>query len=197
MSELRYTLVANATLLQEIKKSRFIAHAAHVSTPDAALAFLEQIRASDATHHCWAYRVGQQYRFNDDGEPSGTAGKPILAAIDGQQLDDVVVVIIRYFGGIKLGAGGLMRAYGGCAAECLRLAPKTAIVDKIEVMISCDFHALALIQSRLREMQVETFAEDFGSDGVRLHLQLPSERLDAVRNLLSDITRGRGTLRQL
>ncbi len=109
-------------------------------------------------------------------------------------LDDVVV--IRYFGGIKLGAGGLKRAYGGCAAECLQLATKIAIVDKIEVMISCDFHALALIQARLGEMQVETLAEDFGSDDVSLHVQLPSERIDAVRNLLSDITRGRGTLRQ-
>ena len=197
MSELHYTLAASATLSQEIKKSRFIAHAAHVVTPDTALSFLEQTRAADATHNCWAYRIGQHYRFNDDGEPSGTAGKPMLAAIDGQQLDDVVVVVIRYFGGIKLGAGGLMRAYGGCAAECLRLASKIAIVDKIEALISCDFHALALIQARLREMQVEILAEDFGSDGVRLHVQLPSKRLDAVRSLLSDITRGRGTLRQL
>jgi uncharacterized YigZ family protein len=197
MSERRCTLAADATLLQETKKSRFIAHAAHVATPEAALAFLEQIRAGDATHNCWAYRIGQQYRFNDDGEPSGTAGKPMLAAIDGQQLDEVVVIVIRYFGGIKLGAGGLMRAYGGCAAECLRLATKIAIVDKIEAMISCDFHALALIQARMRELQVETLAENFDSDGVRLHLQLPSERLDAVRILLSGITRGRGTLRQL
>ncbi len=197
MSELRYTLAAHATLLQEIKKSRFIAHAAHVATPDAALVFLEHIRATDATHNCWAYRIGQQYRFNDDGEPSGTAGKPMLAAIDGQQLDGVVVVLIRYFGGIKLGAGGLMRAYGGCAAECLRLATKIAIVDKIEAMISCDFHALALMQARLRDMQVEILAENFGSDGVSLHVQLPNEQLDAVRSLLSDITRGRGTLRQL
>src|SRR3546814_18000784 len=76
----------------------------------------------DATHNCWAWRIGDDYRSNDDGEPAGTAGRPILAAIDGQGMDRVVVVVTRWFGGIKLGAGGLVRAYGGTAAECLRRA---------------------------------------------------------------------------
>lgn len=197
MSDLRYSLVANAMLLQEIKKSRFVAHAAPVLTLSAAGAFLENLRASDATHTCWAYRIGQLYRFHDDGEPAGTAGKPILAAIDGQGLDNIIVVVLRYFGGIKLGIGGLIRAYGGCAAECLRLAAKVTIINKIDIVISCDFHSLARMQARLHDLQVDILAEDFSNEGVSLHLQAPSQHLEAVRSLLSDITRGRGTLRLL
>ena len=129
----RSTLAATAQLAQEVRKSRFLANAAHVTTPDDALAFVAAMGHADATHNCWAYRIGQQYRFNDDGEPSGTAGKPILQAIDGQGLDEVVVVVTRWFGGIKLGAGGLMRAYGGCAAECLREAAKREQIETTDV----------------------------------------------------------------
>src|SRR5512138_3130194 len=102
MSAPRATLAAPARLHQEIRKSRFIAHAAQAADPDAALAFVESVTDRSATHNCWAYRIGQQYRFSDDGEPSGTAGKPILQAIDGQGFDQVVVVVTRWFGGIKL-----------------------------------------------------------------------------------------------
>ncbi len=89
---------------------------------------MQQISNTTATHNCWAYRIGQDYRFNDDGEPGGTAGRPILQAIEGQGVDRVVVVVTRWYGGIKLGAGGLARAYGGTAAECLRLAERTPLV---------------------------------------------------------------------
>ncbi|MEO7916289.1 MAG: YigZ family protein, partial [Dokdonella sp.] len=116
----RETLAAFAELSQEIRKSRFVARAAAIDTVAAAIAFIESASAADAGHNCWAYRIGDDYRFNDDGEPGGTAGRPILAAIEGQGLDGVAVVVSRWFGGIKLGAGGLMRAYGRCAAECLR-----------------------------------------------------------------------------
>ena len=78
-------------------------------------------RYPDATHHCWAYRIGPAYRFGDDGEPGGTAGAPILRAIEGQGVDRVMVVVVRFYGGVKLGTGGLARAYGGTAAECLRM----------------------------------------------------------------------------
>ena len=121
MSDARFVLAVPASLRQEIRKSIFVANAANVGSPDAALAFVAAVTDRTATHNCWAYRIGQQYRFNDDGEPGGTAGRPILQAIDAQQMDDTVVVVTRWYGGIKLGAGGLARAYGGCAAECLRL----------------------------------------------------------------------------
>ena len=104
------TLDAEATYTLEVKHSRFLVHAAPVATPAAALAYLASVADPAATHNCWAWRIGQEYRSSDDGEPSGTAGRPILAAIDGQGFDQVMAVVTRWYGGIKLGAGGLVRA---------------------------------------------------------------------------------------
>src|SRR4249919_855167 len=125
----QYTLAAPARFVLEVKKSRFLAQATAVETPTQALAWLAQISDPDATHNCWAYRVGSAYRFSDDGEPGGTAGRPILSAIEGQGIDRVIVVVTRWYGGINLGAGGLVRAYGGAAAECLRTAARREVID--------------------------------------------------------------------
>jgi putative IMPACT (imprinted ancient) family translation regulator len=148
----------------------------------------------DATHNCWAYRVGAQYRFNDDGEPSGTAGKPILAAIDGQGLDRVAVVVTRWFGGIKLGAGGLVRAYGGTAAECLRVAERAPIVELERVRVRCDFASAAALHARLAELGASKAGETFDSDGVELMLDLPRDRVESLGVLVRDLTRGRGVV---
>src|SRR3546814_1073968 len=90
--------------------------------------FVAEHAVAGANHNCWACRIGQTYRFSDDGEPGGTAGKPILQAIDGHDLDGIAVVVTRWFGGILLGSGGLVRAYGGTAALCLQGAAKVRIV---------------------------------------------------------------------
>ena len=132
MSDGLLALAGHCRHEQEIKKSRFLAQAAPVDAPEAALAFVQDVADPAATHNCWAYRIGQAYRFNDDGEPGGTAGRPILQAIEGQGIDRAVVVVTRWYGGIKLGAGGLARAYGGTAAECLRLAERVPIVPMAE-----------------------------------------------------------------
>ncbi len=110
MSDALLALAGRCRHEQEIKKSRFLAQAAPVDTPEQALAFVQAMSDPAATHNCWAYRIGQAYRFNDDGEPGGTAGRPILQAIEGQGIDCAVVVVTRWYGGIKLGAGGLARA---------------------------------------------------------------------------------------
>jgi uncharacterized YigZ family protein len=191
MSPARYTLAAPATLSQEIKKSRFVAQARAVDSPEDALAFLSGVADTNATHNCWAYRIGQNYRFNDDGEPAGTAGKPMLQAIDGQQLDRVVVVVTRWFGGIKLGAGGLVRAYGGCAAECLRLAAKTEIIALATLEFMLPFALLPLLHSRFAELQATKLEERYEADGVVLRVALPTDRIAALRILLADATRGR------
>src|SRR5690606_35762264 len=128
MAAMLDTLAAPASHELEIKHSRFIAHAAPIGNATDALTFVDAVSVADATHNCWAYRHGNEYRSSDDGEPSGTAGRPILAAIDGQGYDRVVVVVTRWYGGIKLGAGGLVRAYGGTAAECLRLAQRNPLI---------------------------------------------------------------------
>ena len=105
-----HTLAGPATFELEAKRSRFLARAAPVESPEAALAFLHEVADPQATHNCWAYRIGADYRSSDDGEPGGSAGRPILAAIEGQGVDQVMVVVTRWYGGIKLGAGGLVRA---------------------------------------------------------------------------------------
>ena len=197
MSTVRSTLVAPARLAQEVRKSRFVANAANVSTPQAALALINEVADRSATHNCWAYRIGLDYRFNDDGEPGGTAGKPILQAIDGQGFDQVAVVVTRWFGGIKLGAGGLMRAYGGCAAECLRAAARREMIQMSRVEFALNFAAIPVLHSRLAEFAAEKVGETFSGDGAILRLRLPTDRVDALSILLADLSRGRASVRRL
>ena len=189
-----FTLASEAKLSQDIRKSRFLAQAAPVDTPDAALAFIARVSERDATHNCWAYRIGTQYRFNDDGEPAGTAGKPILQAIDGQALDRVAVVVTRWFGGIKLGAGGLVRAYGGCAAECLRLAEKRPLIARVGVFVHCDFAAASALHARLADYDAEKRGERFDEDGAVIEIELPQAEVDALKAFVRDLTRGRGRI---
>lgn len=185
------TLAAVATSSLEIKHSRFITHAAPVESPEQALAFIAQVSDGDATHNCWAYRIGGEYRSSDDGEPSGTAGRPILAAIEGQGYDQVVAVVTRWYGGIKLGAGGLVRAYGGAAAECLRVAERRPLVVMGEVRLSCHFDDLGSVHAALHAHAAHKLAEHFHETGANLHLQLPATQVEALKIQLRDATRNR------
>lgn len=188
------TLAGEARLQQEIKKSRFLAIAAPVDDADAALAFVARVGTPAATHNCWAYRIGPLYRFSDDGEPGGSAGRPILAAIEGQGLDRVAVVVTRWFGGVKLGVGGLVRAYGGCAAECLRLAERRVVVERITLRVRCDFAVAATLYAKLREFEAVRQSETASADGVELHLDLPGEHVAALTAFVRDASRGRATV---
>ena len=139
--------------------------------------------------------MGQAYRFSDDGEPSGTAGKPMLQAIDGQELDGVAVVVTRWFGGILLGSGGLMRAYGGTAALCLRAAAKTEYVERASLSVSLGFSDLALVKARIAAfpglvMDEETFHET----GARLAVRVPAEKADEIGRMIVDLTSGRAEI---
>jgi uncharacterized YigZ family protein len=197
MSETLSTLAQPCRHQEEIRKSRFLALAAPAESAEQALAFVRDVGDPTATHNCWAYRIGQDYRFNDDGEPGGTAGRPILQAIEGQDMDRVAVVVTRWFGGIKLGAGGLVRAYGGTAAECLRRAERIPIVAMARLGLRCDFAELALLKARLKELQAEVEHEAFGADGVELQLRLPDSRVVEACLRISDISRGRSEARRL
>jgi uncharacterized YigZ family protein len=191
------TLAQPCRHLEEIKKSRFLALAAPVESTEQALAFLREVSDPAATHNCWAWRIGHDYRFNDDGEPGGTAGRPILQAIEGQGIDRVMVVVTRWYGGIKLGAGGLMRAYGGTAAECLRHAERMPIVTMARLAMHCDFAELALLKARLKELQAEIEHESFGADGVELQLRIPENHAREAQLRISDISRGRSEAKRL
>lgn len=185
------TLATAVSHSLEIKHSRFVAHAAPIVSAEDALAFLQQVAVPDATHNCWAYRHGNEYRSSDDGEPAGTAGRPILAAIDGQGFDRVMVVVIRWYGGIKLGAGGLVRAYGGTAAECLRTAPRLPLVALTELTVQAAFEDLGALHAALAAHLAEKLDETFTASGVELHVRLPADQADPLKTRLRDATRDR------
>jgi uncharacterized YigZ family protein len=191
-----FRLAGIETAEQEIKKSRFIAIAGPVADEHAAKAFIAGHSDPTASHNCWAWRIGQAYRFSDAGEPSGTAGKPILAAIDGQALDNVAVVVIRWFGGILLGSGGLIRAYGGTAALCLRAAEKIAYVAEVEATVISGFSDLALIKARLLARPgLRIASETFGAEGAELVVVMPEADAGEIARMVADITSGRSVMR--
>lgn len=191
-----FTISRIETFAQEIKKSRFLAIAAPVANEEAAKEFLAQNSDPAATHNCWAWRMGQNYRFSDDGEPSGTAGKPILQAIDGQELDNIVVLVTRWFGGILLGSGGLIRAYGGTAALCLRQAEKSEVIPMVGFSFDCDFSDHALLKARLTSVDNLVISqEDFIASGVVIEGAMPIAAQDDLSQLVMDITRGKSIIR--
>ena len=197
MSTTLLTLTGPCRHVQDIRKSRFLAQAAPASSAGQALAFLHEMADPAATHNCWAYRIGQAYRFNDDGEPGGTAGRPILQAIEGAGMDQVVVVVTRWYGGIKLGAGGLVRAYGGTASECLRLAEQAPLVPMAHLRVHCPFADLALLKARCGMWQARIERESFEATGAVLELELPASLLDEARSRMVDLTRGQATVLRL
>lgn len=188
------TLSGPASHLLEVKHSRFLAQAVPMTSAEDAQTVLAALGDPDATHNCWAWRVGGQYRSSDDGEPAGTAGRPILAAIDGQGCDQVLVVVTRWYGGIKLGAGGLVRAYGGAAAECLRSAGRRPLIVLSEFDIASPFADLGAVHAALIAVDATRLDERFDADGAILRVRLPAEHADALALRLRDATRGRTRL---
>lgn len=188
------TLAAPARFELIVKKSRFLAQAVAINRVEMAPAFLSSVHAPDANHHCWAYRIGEVCRSSDDGEPTGTAGRPILAAIDGQHCDCVMIVVARWFGGIKLGAGGLVRAYGGAASECLRKAMKTPLVELVRIAIACGFEYVGTVHQLISQCGASKRAATFTDQGLHFDLELPRDRLAALQSALRDATRGQALL---
>ncbi|NHN89639.1 IMPACT family protein [Acetobacter conturbans] len=185
------TLISRADFEKDIKKSRFLAMAMPVETEEAALAFIREVSFPDATHNCWAWKIGARYRSDDAGEPGGTAGRPILQVIEAQGLDRVAVVVTRWFGGVKLGAGGLVRAYGGTAAECLRLAPRVELVERVRLTFHCPFSDLALVGSRLPGLDAVVESEEFDATGAAYIVAVPVVHMEDVVTRLTDMTSGR------
>ncbi|MCG5239863.1 IMPACT family protein [Azospirillum doebereinerae] len=190
-----FTLRKTERFEQEVKKSRFLAAAGPAGSEEEARAFIAGCGSQDAGHNCWAFRIGGVYRFSDDGEPGGTAGRPILQAIEGQGLDRVAVVVSRWFGGVLLGTGGLVRAYGGTAAMCLRAAEREAIVDLAALSVVCAFADEGRIRASLAGIAgAVADSADFTAEGVRLLVRLPRDRLDGFIRTVADITRGQADI---
>ncbi len=190
-----YLLLGPCDYREEIRKSRFLAQARAITSAADAQAFIDAVSDPAASHNCWAWKLGQQYRFSDDGEPGGTAGRPILAAIEGQGFDGVAVVVTRWYGGIQLGTGGLARAYGGSANKCLQNAERQEQVPRTACTCHCGFAELALLKSRLAEFAAVLEQENFDADGAELELAVPQAQIEGLQRLLADISRGRSRLR--
>lgn len=190
-------LAGPAEISEEIKRSRFIASAGRVDKLQDTLDFFEQVRDTSATHNCWAFRIGQTYRFSDDGEPASTAGKPILAAIDGQGMDHTMVVVTRFFGGIKLGVGGLARAYGGITSRCLQQAASIEELPHSNLQVDVPFDSVGAIHQLIKDQPIEKLAEDYQDQFVRFKLSIQEDALEYFRQTISDLTRGKAVLRKL
>lgn len=185
------TLLGLCEYREEIRKSRFITLAAPITNARQAQDFIELHSDLNASHNCWAWKHGDQYRSSDDGEPGGTAGRPILSAIEAQDCDQVVVLVIRWYGGIQLGTGGLARAYGGGANKCLQGAEKLRLISRVALDCSCNFSELALIKLRVAESGGLLINETFTANGVDLQLALAEEQIAPLQQQLASISRGR------
>ena len=189
-----FTISSLVSYEEDIKKSRFQALAVPVENEQAVKDFLEQYKDISTTHQCWAWKIGHNVRFNDDGEPSGTAGRPILATIEGNELTNILVLVNRWYGGVKLGTGGLVRAYGGTAGQCLLLAEKIELIEKKKVYFACQFNEWAIFQYELNSQQIE-FNEQYTADGVLVEALLQVHQIEALALKIQDVTRGSEALK--
>lgn len=185
---------------EEIKKSRFITYLAHTEGIEAAKDYIQSIKAQypDARHHCWAFVAGrpddsQQLGFSDDGEPTGTAGKPIMAQLLGSQLGEVTCVVVRYFGGIKLGTGGLVKAYGNGAQQALKILPTQTKVPQKVFNLVCDYSLINAIEQLLVQVNGVILRSDY-NEAVALKIAIPATLEQEVNDKLRDISRGALTL---
>jgi uncharacterized YigZ family protein len=185
---------------QEISRSRFITTVGRASTVDEAQAFIRAVAEEfrDATHNCWAYVAGPpgdtgRIGMSDAGEPHGTAGRPMLNALLHAPVGDVVVVVTRYYGGTKLGTGGLVRAYGGGVQAALASLPVTERIEYVPLIVSVDYAKLTAVQQLCAEHEAQIVGQDF-AEQVRITLKVPVGNAGRLREALLDATRGQAIL---
>jgi len=192
------TLAAPASAEHTVDDSRFVAEAVPASSRDAAERHVEAVRAREhkAQHHCSAYRVGtggDVARYDDDGEPSGTAGRPILRQIDARNLTNTLVVVTRYFGGTELGTGGLARAYGAAADRALDRASIVERVVRVPVRIEYAYDDTAPAEQVLRRFDTEVQASTY-TDTTTLTVGVRRSAVDDFVEAFTNALGGRGTV---
>jgi uncharacterized YigZ family protein len=198
MAELsRYPVPASTHRVQEeIGRSRFITTVGRAASVEEAAEFIRRVSQEypDATHHCWAYVVGapgttSHIGMSDAGEPHGTAGRPMLTALVHGGVGDVVAVVTRYYGGTKLGTGGLVRAYGGGVQQALLSLPRTEHVERVALVLTIAYSRYSAVQQLFEAYEVEVVSEDYLAD-VSYRVRLPRDGLDRFRAAVMDATRG-------
>ena len=194
--------VATATTEQVVKQSRFICHLGHADTPASAE---EQIRAirlrhAQAHHTCWAYIAGAPDTslkgMSDDGEPKGTAGRPMLSVLEYSGLGEVWTTVSRYFGGIKLGTGGLVRAYSTSVQNTLHAVATTLKEPSVRYRLAIGYSLLSSVEKKCTEGSIEIIDYTYGEE-VALILYVPKSRLVQFQDWLQDISSGRTCLHEM
>ncbi len=178
------------------KKSRFIGYITPATTPEEAMAFVSEIKQKhwDATHNVWAYLLKDgQKRYSDDGEPQGTAGIPVLDVLEKSGVVDICVVATRYFGGILLGGGGLVRAYSHTAKIALDAAQKLTMAECKELEIRVDYSLYGKLNYILPDYEVKLLDSDFGVE-VTLHLLMKSHLFPGFEKAFREMTNGKNTI---
>lgn len=187
------TVGSNVEHKETIKGSVFLGYAERVSSKGRAEARLEELRIehTDANHVCFAYRIGPELRFSDDGEPGGTAGRPMLEVIQRRDLDQVLVAVVRWFGGTLLGAGGLVRAYSGTTAKTLDRAGEREVPDAVRFAVEVPFANMdATIRFLADDARVRAEPPSFTQHGMRIAVTATVDAADEIRAGLVDQTRG-------
>lgn len=189
------TISREAESAIEIKRSRFIGRSFKCAAPEEALAAVKRVRETwrDATHHCWAYRIGvsgDQARYDNSGEPQGTAGPPILDVLKHNDLTNTLVVVTRYYGGTKLGAGGLVRAYGEAAKKAVEASGVTEMRLVREIRAPVPYASLAPLEAYLGHEGFAIASKDFG-ELVVLIIRVPAEREPDFRAFYTGLVAGK------
>ena len=200
----RYPIPARIHRVEEtIKRSRFITTIAHALDAAAAHAFVDRMRNEfpDATHNCWAFVAGPpgsmtHVGMSDDGEPHGSAGRPMLTSLVHGEVGEIVAVCIRYFGGVKLGTGGLSRAYSGGVKLGLESLTTEERVDRIQLEIAIGYADVDAVHRLFDDMDITVESEDYGAD-VRYLCGVPELGATQFRTALADATRGTGVVREV
>ena len=174
------------------KRSRFLAHLRPIESEDAAKAFVQEIKKQyhDARHNCWCWRIGGELEhFSDDGEPQGSAGKPMLEVFRREEVTNLVCVVTRYFGGVLLGTGGLSRAYGGAAKEALLNAGTRTVSEWTPVRFACPYPLLERCKGSVTLLGGEVSRLDYGED-VRVLALLPTGEEEKLVSALTELSGG-------
>jgi uncharacterized YigZ family protein len=183
-----------------IERSRFVCTIARAATPEEAQGFVRGMNAEfpDATHNCWAYVIGApgstgRIGMSDDGEPHGTAGRPMLTVLLHSGVGDVAAVVTRYYGGVKLGTGGLVKAYGGAVQQAMATLPRAERIELMELVVTIGYASIDTVRQLLPPHEAEILDEEYG-ESVTYRLRLPDSQEPALRDALMDATRGQARI---